>query len=135
MLVTPQEPSGPITISFGTAIQGFGVTIDDAYNNDFTGTIEAFHGNTSLGSYTNSGSDALMFLGVLDGTADITSVQIGTTNISSNDNFAFGNLSLVDSASMPTPVGSTVPEPGSVTTALAGLAGFYVLRLKANRSK
>jgi hypothetical protein len=64
-LITPQEPSGPITITFAAPILGFGVTIDDAYNNGFTGIIQAFGGNTSLNFDTLTSNDALMFLGVL----------------------------------------------------------------------
>lgn len=132
-LITPQEPSGPVTFTFAIPIQGFGLTIDDAYNNSFTGTIQAFNGTTSLGTYSTTLFDTLLFLGVLDATANITSVQVSTTNITSNDNFAFGNLSLLDSTGTGSSPGSSTPEPASAGMLLAGLTGLAIIRRQLGR--
>jgi len=111
-----QGSIGPVAVAFDSPIRGFGVTIDDVYSGNFSGTIQAYDGANFLESYTIGPSPyGLMFLGLLDATADITSVYITTTNVTGNNHFAFGNLYLVDGAS------SSIPEPASITTALLGL--------------
>lgn len=123
-LIYDQGPTGPITFTFATAIQGFGLTIDDAGAGNYTGTIQELNGVTSLGSFSTGPSPyGLMFLGVLDPSADITSVVIGTAGLT-NNSFAFGNLSLVDGAT------STTPEPASIGCVFLGLAGLGLLARK-----
>lgn len=121
-IIYDQGPSGPVTFSFSAPIQGFGLTIDDAFGGGYTGAITEFNGTTVLGTFTSSSPQpATMFLGVLDATADITSITIGTTAVG-NNSFAFANLSLVDAASIP--LVTSVPEPASIGFVLAGLASL-----------
>jgi MYXO-CTERM domain-containing protein len=123
-IIYDQSPTGPVTFTFATAIQGFALTIDDAGGGNYTGTIEAMNGTTSLGAFSTGPSPyGLMFLGVLDPTADITSVVVGTAGFT-NNSFAFGNLSLLDGAT------SSTPEPASVGFVSMGLAGLAMLARK-----
>ena len=117
-LIYDQNPSGPVTFTFSTPIQGFGLSIDEALGGGYSGTISEYDGAMLLGSYTtNNTNPGLMFLGVLDGSSDITSVTItATSTVSPGNAFAFGNLSLVEAASS-----SSVPEPASGATLLVGV--------------
>lgn len=131
-IIYDQGPNGPVTFAFSTAIKGFGLTIDDAYGGGYTGTITEFNGASMIGSFSSSSPNpALMFLGVLDATADITSVTIDTTAVG-NHSFAFGDLSLVDSvATSP----ATAPEPASIAFVLMGLAGLAASHLRLRRKR
>lgn len=123
-IIYDQGPTGPITFTFATAIKGFGLTIDDAVGGSYTGTIQELNGVNVMGSYSTGPSPyGLMFLGVLDSTADITSVVVGTSAVT-NNSFAFGNLSLLDVPS------STTPEPGSVGCVFLGLTALGCLARK-----
>jgi hypothetical protein len=118
-IIYDQGPDAPIKITFATPVQGFGVTIDDAFGGGYTGSLTEYDSGASiLGTATaSSANPALIFLGVLDATADIKFVTIGTTAVGNNQ-FAFGNLSLVDGSVTP----ATAPEPATVGTILIGLA-------------
>lgn len=118
-IIYDQNPSGPVLFTFSTPIEGFGVTIDGALGGGYSGTISEYNGTTQLASYTTTlPSAGLIFLGVLDGSSDITSVTITATyGASPGNEFAFGNLSLVEAAADP----SGVPEPASFATLLVGL--------------
>jgi hypothetical protein len=112
-----QGPNGPVTFNFFTPIKGFGINIDDAVGGNYQGTIQAYNNITSL-SLTTSASQppGLLFLSVVDATADITAVQISTTAVT-NNLFAFTDISLIETPS--TPAG--VPEPASISAMLLGL--------------
>jgi hypothetical protein len=119
IVLNDQFPNSAVTFSFSSPIMGFGTSIDSAFGGSFTGTIQAFNGGNSLGTFgPNSANNALLFLGVLDATADITSVVI-TTNASNY--FAASDLALVDAAQTAPTAG--VPEPSSIALAMGGLAG------------
>jgi MYXO-CTERM domain-containing protein len=125
-VIVDDQFGGPVTFTFGAEIQGFGVSIDDAFGGAFTGTIQEFDGGSSLGTFHTQGT-GLMFLGVLDAAADITSVVVSTVSGSGDNYFAFGNLSLLDSTGnsiAPSPT----PEPGAAGVVLVGLGLFTLLR-------
>ena len=130
IVLNDQFPNSAVTIGFSSPVQGFGTSIDSAFGGSFTGTIQAFNGGNSLGTYgPNAQNNALLFLGVLDATADITSVVI-TTNASNY--FAASDFALVDAVS--TAPSSGVPEPSSIVLAVGGLAGLTILRRRSVRS-
>ncbi len=114
-----QEPSGPITFTFASPVQGFGLTLNNDFGGGFTGTINEYNGATLLASYTSASQPlgTLLFLGVLDPTFDITSVTVDTAGIGGNHAFAFGNLSVVETPS------ANAPEPAS--------SGMFALALLA----
>lgn len=129
VIVYDQGPNGPVTFTFATPVFGFGVTIDDAVGGNYTGTIQEFHGPTLLGAYsTGPAPYGLMFLGVRDPIADITSVTISTTNGSTTNSFAFANLNLVDQG-----ITTNAPEPATAGMFLLGL-GALVLGLRRRRT-
>jgi hypothetical protein len=70
-----QEPSGPVTFTFATPLEGFGLTINNDFAGAFDAVINEYNGTTLLGSYLApvQPQGALLFLGVLDSTFDITS--------------------------------------------------------------
>jgi len=125
-IVADQSPNGPVTFSFSTAIRGFGLTLDNGVGGGYGGTITEFNGTTSLGRYTTTSSTpGLMFVGVLDATADITSVTIATARAGGSNDFAFGNVSLADAA----------PEPASIVSVVLGLAGLALTRRLHRRTE
>lgn len=131
-IIYDQNPSGPVTFTFSTPISGFGVTIDEALGGGYSGIISEYNGATLLGSFTTTNvNTGLMFLGVLDGSADITSVTVTAASMISPGNaFAFSNLNLVEGTSL-----SSVPEPASVATLLVGLGVLAVGRLRLSVRK
>jgi hypothetical protein len=130
-IIYDQNPSGPVTFAFSTAVQGFGLTIDDALGGGYSGAISEYNGATLLGSFTTVNvSSGLMFLGVLDGSSDITSVTVtATSNATPGNAFAFGNLSMLDGVS-----GSATPEPASIGIVLLGL-GLIAAKARETRGQ
>jgi hypothetical protein len=120
-----QGPIGPVSFDFFTPIQGFGINIDDAVGGNYQGTIQAYNNITSL-SLTTSASQppGLLFLSVVDATADITTVQISTTAVT-NNLFAFTDISLIEAT---TPLVG-VPEPASIGVLAMGLVILSVKRI------
>jgi len=117
IVIYDQGPNSFVTFSFSTAIKGFGLNLDDAVGGNFQGSIIAFNGSTQVSSFTTVTEPyGLIFLSLVDPTADITSIEVGTTAIE-NNTFAFSNLSMIDSAVSPPPV----PEPASIGIVLLGL--------------
>jgi len=74
--------NGPLTLTFASGIVGAGALIQSDVPGQFTASIQAFNGTTSLGTFTeqsDSAGDAL-YLGVKDDTgANITSVVYSLT--------------------------------------------------------
>jgi hypothetical protein len=117
---------GPSTFTFSTPIQGFGVSLDNAWSTlNSTDTIQVFNGANLLNTFTVNGT-GLLFLGVLDDTAEITSVVVTSNNANGNGYFAFSDLSLVDPVR--TPAG--VPEPATVGLMVAGIGAMLLGRRK-----
>lgn len=75
--------NGPVTLSFGTAVSGAGVTIQANAPGQFTAQVQAFNGSTSLSSFTeksDTNGDPI-YIGVLDQTgANITKVVFSITS-------------------------------------------------------
>lgn len=120
--------NGPTTIAFSAPVTAAGLFISDAFGATafVSGTIEAFDGNTMLESYTvDANGHQQIYLGVEDATADITEIEISTTDLSGGNYFGLGQVDLIDSA--PDPSGS-VPEPSTVS--LIGLAAIALLGRK-----
>lgn len=116
--------NGPTTIAFSAPVTAAGLFISDAFGATafVSGTIEAFDGNTLLESYTvDANGHQQIYLGVDDTTADITEIEISTTDLSGGNYFGLGQVDLIDTA--PEPSGpSPVPEPATlVVTAFATL--------------
>jgi hypothetical protein len=125
-VIYDQNPSGPVTFAFSSPVQGFGLSIDEALGGGYSGTISEYNGTMLLGSFTTARlSSGLMFLGVLDGSSDITSVAVtAASSVSPGNAFAFGNLSLREETST-----STTPEPASIAIVLVGLGLFAAVRI------
>jgi hypothetical protein len=116
-VIIANQGGSAATFTFATPVFGFGLSLDNAYGGGYTATINEYNGSTLLGSFSTSQvAPVLTFLGVLDTTADITSVVISTNGAGPN-NYAFSNLSLVDGTAA-----ATAPEPTSAITGLLGLA-------------
>jgi hypothetical protein len=125
--------SGPLTLGFPDVL-GAGAYIQATASGQFTAQIEAFDGNSSLGTFTET-SDANgdgIFVGVLDGTADVTSIQLSLTACGSFDcdpnDFAVNALQLAEQQEV-----STTPEPASMLLLGTGLLGL-ASRLRKSRS-
>ena len=105
----------PLTLSFGVAIEGVGLQIDQSNIGLFIGSLTAFNGATNLGTFTVDGTmnaqndNSAVFLGISDTAQEITSIVVTTTDGS----FAINQLSLVD--------GPRTPEPSSFGLAALGL--------------
>ena len=102
-----------LTITFAAPISGAGAQIQLDNGGPFTATIEAFSGNTSLGLFTEDGTSttaedgSAIFLGVMDTTAQITSIVFGIDNPPAfAGDFALNTLSIN--------TGGAVPEPSSI---------------------
>jgi hypothetical protein len=120
----------PMTIAFASPVLGVGANFNADDYGAFTGTIEAFDGSTSLGTFTEDGvvtsneDGSAIFIGVRDTKAEITSIVFGLTDPSLGD-FAINSLRLV------TPEVMAAPEPASLTLLGLGAAGLLGLRLAA----
>ena len=122
----------PFTIEFATPIGGAGAQIQLDRNGPFTSTIQAFSGNTSLGTFTEDGlstssqDGSAIFIGVLDSRAEITSIVFGIeTPPPFQGDFAINSL-LINTL-------GAVPEPASLV--LAAIAIPAVIGLWLRRRK
>lgn len=118
---------------FANPIQGFGLTIDDGYSGNFIVTLDAFTAGSPYPLFIEQDSvsgtgGSLAFIGILESTADISVITVSVAGVGGNNDFAFGNVSLVDSVAA-----RTTPEPGTSLLTLAGV-GLLVL-LRRTRSK
>lgn len=114
------EAAGPITMTF-PLVYGVGFYIVDNLGNGYDAQIEAFdvHG-TLLDTVTTSAFESPVFIGVLDSTPDIASIQVDTNDGSFNDFFSIANIHVNVSAGAASPVGAA-PEPSSWLLALPAL--------------
>jgi hypothetical protein len=107
----------PLRIAFASPISGAGAQIQLDAAGPFTATIEAFSGTTHLGTFSEDGfstsleNGAAIFIGVLDTTAEITSIVFGIDNSP-----AFGGDFAIDTLSLNT--SGAVPEPTSLVLAM-----------------
>ena len=119
--------SGPLTLTFLPQF-GAGAYIQSAGDLQFTAKLQAFNGNSSLGSgiVASNGQGDPLYLGVIDSTADITGLQFSltacgsTSGVCNPTDFAIGSLTAF----------SATPEPSSLLLALTGLAAFGFARAK-----
>ncbi|HUY14675.1 MAG TPA: PEP-CTERM sorting domain-containing protein [Terriglobia bacterium] len=121
--------NGPLSLSSGTGLSEIGAQIQADFFGGFTAQIQAFNGNTLLGTFTENGNsnsngdNSAIFLGVQDlSGANITSIQYSLTScVLDCTDFAINQLSLTAGGG-----GTGTPEPGSLIllgTGLLGLAG------------
>jgi hypothetical protein len=118
------------TIEFTSPVQGFGVTIDDGFSGNFTETLQAEAGSTVLldtATASQSGG-SLLFLGFLEPAYEISIVTINIAGIGGTDDFAFGNISLLDYQPA-----ASVPEPE--TSILIAMGGAILMLLRNARKK
>jgi hypothetical protein len=122
----------PLTLEFATPVGGAGAQIQLDRDGPFTSTIQAFAGATRLGIFAENGlsttsqDGSAIFIGVLDSSAEITSIVFGIENPPTfQGDFAINSL-LIN-----TP--GTVPEPSSLV--LAAIAIPAVIGLWLHRRK
>jgi hypothetical protein len=111
--------SGPLNLSFA-ALRGAGALIQSDAPEAFTAQIQAFDGAVLLGTFTEV-SDAdgnPIFIGVLDTTAEITSVSFDVIDTSVPHDFAIDTLDIRTT-------GSAVPEPSALISSLL-LVGLLI---------
>jgi hypothetical protein len=114
---------GPVTIGFSIPVTGVGFYLADAFGAGpfVSATIQEFDGNTSLGSFTEPATpgSAILFIGVLDASADVTKIEISTADNSGDNYFAIDTLNLSDAAPV-NQIAPSTPEPS--TLILTGVA-------------
>ncbi|HZU44981.1 MAG TPA: PEP-CTERM sorting domain-containing protein [Terriglobales bacterium] len=120
---------GPLTLALSKGVSQIGAQIQADFYGAFTAQIQAFSGNTLLGTFSESGNstsdedNSAIYLGIKDlSGANITSIVISLTDCAQNcTDFGINQLSLSTGQ-----VGQ-VPEPGSLMllgSGLLGLGGF-----------
>ena len=126
-------PSGPLKFTFSAPVLGAGLYLQLAAPGTFTATLAVTGGSSGSESVASDASGDPVFLGVLDGTADITAINVATSACTpsspggcSTTDFAVDILFLKDSA--------TVPEPGTLLLVLVAAAAFAV-RKGAKRAR
>ena len=112
---TGNSGNGPLTLNFTSKnVSGAGAVIQSDGPAQFTASIQAFDGVTSLGTFpvTSDGSGDATFIGVLDTTAaNITKVTFSLTSCTGDcSDFAIDTVSLnVPGGATPTPTATATP--------------------------
>jgi hypothetical protein len=131
-LLWTNDTNGPMTFVFSTAISGVGFQIQQDNFGAFTGSIQLFAGNTSLGTFTilgnstGNGDGSAVFLGVLDSLREITRIVVSDGE--TNPNFAINTMSLVTAA----------PEPatwGLMTLGLGLAVAISRRKIRSDRTR
>ena len=124
--------NGPLTLAFNKSVMGAGALIQADGPGQFTAQIQAFNGNTALGTFTttsDTNGDAV-FLGVLDQTAThITSVVFSLTACSGAcSDFAIDTLYLNSpGGGGPTPTATgVIPTPTATPTATTSMVAMPI---------
>jgi hypothetical protein len=126
--------SAPLTIGFNTPMYGVGAYIEGAGGGQFSATIQAFSGVTSILNTTMT-SDAAgdpMFLGASSAAGQITSIIVSLKTGLSPENFVISKLYVQDqpfAAIVAQPIiilapaaPADAPEPGMAALSTLGLA-------------
>ena len=127
--------NGPLTLDWFRGVQGVGVQIETNSYGPFTAQIQAFNGNTLLGTFLENGNSqptedgSAIFIGVRASLSEITSVEFSITSCTGNcadftiDSVYFRAFNI-----------EGVPEPASVVLLGSGLlAAVGSLRKHAKR--
>jgi Abnormal spindle-like microcephaly-assoc'd, ASPM-SPD-2-Hydin len=121
---TGNSGNGPLTLSVGTSVSGVGAFIQADGPSQFTAQIQAFNGNTSLGTFpvtSNTNGDAT-YIGVSDQTgAHISSVIFSITSCEGTcTDFAIDTINLRTGAlASPTPTATATSTPTKTPTPTA----------------
>ncbi len=119
--------TGPLMFTF-LPLHGAGAFVQSVGDLKFTAKLNAFNGNSLLGSnlVTSNDQGDPLFLGVVDSTAEITGLEFSLTGCSSSSgvcnptDFAVGSLTTF----------TATPEPATMLLALAGFALLVFARAK-----
>lgn len=133
--------SGPLTLSFGSAVLAGGLSLQADAPGTFTAQVEAFDGASLLGteSITSDTNGDPVFIGAQDTTtADITSLTFaltGCTGTCDLNDFAVDTLYSINPGTTPPPPPPpppppTVPEPASILLFAGALTALGVLKLR-----
>ncbi len=117
--------NGPLTLTFAQGVSGAGALIQADGAGPFTAQIQAFNGNTLLGSFTvasDSNGDAT-YIGVADQTgSNITSVSLSLINCAGVcADFAVDAVGIASGPSFPLTVSLAGTGSGTVTSSPAGI--------------
>ncbi len=112
-------PNGPIQMAF-PGVYGVGYYMANQATGPYTAEITAFdNGGNVLENLTVPSTGAPVFIGVLDATRDIFSIQVDTIQAPTDDFFAFGNVHVNAQAGPLTPEPSTWLLAGSAFAVMA----------------
>jgi hypothetical protein len=116
--------NGPITLTFGSGETGAGTLIQADGPAQFTASIQAFSGSTSLGTFTETSDSrgTAIYLGVVDSSGpNITSVVVNLVSAQGvTSDFAIDSLTLGSSTPGP-PAPVPTPVPSSFSAADIGV--------------
>lgn len=127
------DAGGPdITITFANPVSGVGAQIQADVFGAFTAEIHLSNGNvfTEDGTSNPNGDGSAIFLGALDGTADILSISFDMTLAAGSPNsFA------IDTLFIRTNPPNSVPEPLTLSLFGIGLGGLVAMRRRKRASE